>query len=178
MCITSKTNIKECVICNEEKKTHINCKICTDTNVCFDCSVQLCENGICNRCPICRQEDWKKIKTSRVKICIKKTQHASQHPTTNNPIHNNTTTNNNTITHKNDCMEVLNVARMLCNKTVITSILVFIGYSFLFGLVTLMIAIPESTSSFKKFEIILYALLIGMVEVIILFNCCRIMCCN
>ena len=179
MCITSKTNIKECVICNEEKKTHINCKICTDTNVCFDCSVQLCENGICNRCPICRQEDWKKIKTSRVKICIKKTQYTTQHPTTNNPITNNTTTNNNATTnHKNDCMEVLNDARMLCNKTVITYILVFIGYSFLFGLVTLMMTIPESVSSFKKFEIILYALLIGMIEVIIIFNCCKFMCCN
>ena len=75
-------------------------------------------------------------------------------------------------------MEVLNDARMLCNKTVITYILVFIGYSFLFGLVTLMMTIPESVSSFKKFEIILYALLIGMIEVIIIFNCCKFMCCN
>jgi hypothetical protein len=44
----------------ENKKGFIKCKICTNTIICGNCIIKLCENGICNKCPVCRQENWKK----------------------------------------------------------------------------------------------------------------------
>lgn len=52
----------DCPICMEEKKYGIKCKICTDTKVCNSCVTKLCEEGQINKCPVCRQENWKEEK--------------------------------------------------------------------------------------------------------------------
>ena len=52
-----------CPICMEEKICGIKCKICTDTKVCSTCITKLCEEGIINKCPVCREENWKEDKS-------------------------------------------------------------------------------------------------------------------
>ena len=52
-----------CPICMEEKICGIKCKICTDTKICSTCITKLCEEGIINKCPVCREENWKEDKS-------------------------------------------------------------------------------------------------------------------
>ena len=60
MCLCLKSKYQVCPICLEYKPAHIKCKICTNTTVCSSCASEMCEKGICNKCPICRQKNWKK----------------------------------------------------------------------------------------------------------------------
>ena len=56
---------KQCPVCLEFKKTYLTCSICSDTNICQDCCLNLCEKGLCDKCPVCRQTNWKKAKKIR-----------------------------------------------------------------------------------------------------------------
>lgn len=51
-----------CPVCMEEKHCGIRCKICNNTKICTSCITKLCEEGQINKCPICRQENWKEEK--------------------------------------------------------------------------------------------------------------------
>ena len=53
-------NKRKCPICLEYKKTYLVCKNCKNTNICFECVTNMCEFGICDKCPVCRQINWKK----------------------------------------------------------------------------------------------------------------------
>ena len=64
MCFKNKYN--SCPICMELKKPAIKCKICTNTEICTDCIVQLCEKGLCSKCPVCRQENWKQSYSTKI----------------------------------------------------------------------------------------------------------------
>ena len=195
MCIPTKSKMKPCVICKDFQISHLECKICIDTHVCFDCSVKLCENGICNMCPICRQENWKRIKTPRVKICIKKsTYHTHLTPANNTPANNTPTNNtpaNNTPTTDDDnnnpsviqkCCSILDkIWLVTCKMREICSILlIFIGYSFLFGIVTLASLLNnDQIQNLKKGCLFLVlSLVIGIIEVLFLYVCCKHVCCN
>jgi hypothetical protein len=46
----------------EEKHCGIRCKICSNTKICTSCITKLCEEGQINKCPVCRQENWKEEK--------------------------------------------------------------------------------------------------------------------
>ena len=65
MCFKSRTS-SQCPICLEEKKLTTQCSICTDTRICKDCCLSLCEKGMCGKCPVCRQPNWKKPKKSQI----------------------------------------------------------------------------------------------------------------
>ena len=65
MCLKSKSS-RVCPICYEEKKLTTQCKICSDTRICNDCCLSLCEKGLCGRCPVCRQPNWKKPRKSQI----------------------------------------------------------------------------------------------------------------
>ena len=65
MCLKS-TSSSVCPICLEEKQLTTQCKICTDTRICKDCCLSLCEKGLCSKCPVCRQPNWKKPKKSQI----------------------------------------------------------------------------------------------------------------
>tara|TARA_Y100000816_G_scaffold164058_1_gene117489 strand:+ start:1106 stop:1627 length:522 start_codon:yes stop_codon:yes gene_type:complete len=173
MCYNNSKKEK-CVICMENKKIHIKCKLCVDTSVCYNCTTQMCENGQCDRCPICRQENWKNIKTSKTKICIKNITTSIQ--TTANNITNPQNQQNPT---KNECCETTKeILKCITDRQYIYYVVAFLGYSFLFGILTLMFVTSDNNITFKKWEIILYSLLIGIVEVIFLFGCCKFMCCT
>ena len=65
MCFKSRRN-SECPICLQEKKLTTKCKICTDTMICQDCCLSLCEKGLCGQCPVCRQPNWKQPKKTQI----------------------------------------------------------------------------------------------------------------
>ena len=65
----SSSKKKKCPVCLEYKQIYLICSICSDTNICQDCSLNLCEKGLCDKCPVCRQTNWKKAKKiKRTKI--------------------------------------------------------------------------------------------------------------
>lgn len=70
-----KTKYHTCPICMENKKGFIKCKVCTNTIICSECMMQLCENDQCNKCPVCRQENWKKNLNCTIIIPVKKQNH-------------------------------------------------------------------------------------------------------
>ena len=49
----------QCCICLQFKMRYIKCKKCKNAVVCRDCLPSLCEGGLCSKCPICRQTEWK-----------------------------------------------------------------------------------------------------------------------
>ena len=50
---------KECCICYQQRAAGVVCTKCVSGIVCIDCASQLCENGQCERCPVCRRKNWK-----------------------------------------------------------------------------------------------------------------------
>ena len=58
---------RDCNVCFE-KKEGVLCSKCKNCHVCHDCLLSMCENGICNKCPHCRQTNWKKSKSKIVPI--------------------------------------------------------------------------------------------------------------
>jgi len=52
----------DCPVCLSSKKlkNSTNCKKCKNTHICNDCMLNMCENGLANKCPICRQTEWRK----------------------------------------------------------------------------------------------------------------------
>uniref|UniRef100_A0A6C0CR73 RING-type domain-containing protein n=1 Tax=viral metagenome TaxID=1070528 RepID=A0A6C0CR73_9ZZZZ len=61
-----KNNIHDCNVCFEAKDC-TQCLKCKNCFVCQDCLLSMCENGICNKCPHCRQSEWRKsLKKSKI----------------------------------------------------------------------------------------------------------------
>jgi len=58
----------QCCICSETTNKGFNCKICKEGFVCRKCIPRLCESGLCNKCPVCRQENWRKKNTNQTVI--------------------------------------------------------------------------------------------------------------
>ena len=57
----------QCCICLLYKMKYIKCKKCKNAVVCRDCIPSLCEEGICDKCPVCRQKEWmKKVKKNKI----------------------------------------------------------------------------------------------------------------
>ena len=66
-CCKAKNN--KCCICFESNsKSGIQCKLCAAGTICINCVPDLCESGLCKKCPVCRQENWKSIKIKKTKI--------------------------------------------------------------------------------------------------------------
>ena len=40
--------------------------MCIRDRICQDCCLSLCEKGLCGKCPVCRQPNWKKPKKSQI----------------------------------------------------------------------------------------------------------------
>jgi len=59
-----------CPICMSSKreKNSTKCKKCNNTHICNECILHMCEKGIADRCPICRQTEWRKQKLKKNSI--------------------------------------------------------------------------------------------------------------
>ena len=66
---TTCKKTSQCCICLEKtKKSGYQCILCNRGFVCRNCIPQLCENGLCGKCPICRQENWRNIKINQTVV--------------------------------------------------------------------------------------------------------------
>ena len=56
------TRYFNCPICLSSKKikNSTKCKKCKNTHICNECMLNMCEKGIAEKCPVCRQTEWKK----------------------------------------------------------------------------------------------------------------------
>ena len=53
-------NNKYCCICLQLENDTISCLKCKNAVVCHNCISSMLEKGVCDKCPICRQINWKK----------------------------------------------------------------------------------------------------------------------
>ena len=59
----------ECCVCKDFlTKDFKKCKICKNAIVCTSCLLGMAENGLCDKCPLCRQSDWLKKNVKSVKV--------------------------------------------------------------------------------------------------------------
>lgn len=148
MCITSKKTNFNCCICLQSKQNVIKCIKCKNAVVCYICINSMCEEGLCNKCPLCRQTGWKKaIKKNKVV-----------------PI-----TKNSAIFIESKSKETL--YQHFCKKCLlkITKPLILLINSYLAGLLTLLTFIGIDFD-FKLYWLV--PLIIGLFEFIILISCC------
>ena len=54
--------MNDCNVCFECKEC-IQCLKCKNCYICNNCLLSMSENGICDKCPHCRQEKWTKRNT-------------------------------------------------------------------------------------------------------------------
>ena len=65
ICFQSK---KECCICYEEKELIVNCKYCSEGNICHACYNNLNKYGQDKKCPCCRQDNWSNSLARKTKV--------------------------------------------------------------------------------------------------------------
>ena len=65
---TCKTTSQCCICLEKTKKSGYQCILCNRGFVCRNCVPNLCESGMCNKCPVCRQEKWRDIKINQTVI--------------------------------------------------------------------------------------------------------------
>ena len=56
------TKYFDCPICysSKKEKNSTKCKKCKNTHICNECMLNMCERGMSDKCPICRQTEWAK----------------------------------------------------------------------------------------------------------------------
>ena len=59
---------KECCICYEEKELIVNCKYCSEGNICHACYNNLNKYGQDKKCPCCRQDNWSNSLARKTKV--------------------------------------------------------------------------------------------------------------
>ena len=67
-CFNCCSKNSECCICSEKTNKGFKCKLCKEGFVCRKCMPRLCESGLCNKCPVCRQVDWRKKNTNQTVV--------------------------------------------------------------------------------------------------------------
>lgn len=122
----------ECPVCYTTQKLDdsVKCLRCKNIHICNSCILRMCEEGICERCPVCRQRDW------RLKRCVEQTKIV---PRSVLVINNNM---------ENSCICVCNYRknfkRCVC---LIIGLICYLGMAWLGGFVTMLVIagwnIPE-----------------------------------
>ena len=139
------------------------CKQCINATVCTSCLLGLAENGLCDKCPLCRQKDWLKKNVKSVKV---------QPLETKNNITMIETSNEELVNRYNyRCI-------CDCNKiyTIFMLSIIYLVISYFYGFLTLIIFL---TSKIEK-NITLFILLpipIGAIELFLsTYLCFRFVC--
>ena len=145
---------KECPICYQHKRKYLKCQICSDTNICLACIDDLCERGMCDKCPVCRQSNWKKnvILENR------------------NQIENNKINYLLNFSHK--------LYRFLNTVVIVFKIIIYIGtlliILYILGLFTLFVLNPSLNLEYQGYKYWL-PLLIGLAWLLVIMSPC---CCG
>lgn len=148
----------QCCICSEKTNKGFNCKICKEGFVCRKCMPQLCESGLCNKCPVCRQEDWRKKNTNQtVIIPIKEADIIIVEPINISP------------EEKKTCWEELPSCRYIMESIKLGCCILLLSY--IIGALSIADHIRYSYSKWKS-EHHVIALVVGICEFCIVSYCC------
>lgn len=160
----------DCNVCFETKDC-VQCLKCKNCFVCQDCLLSMCENGICNKCPHCRQTNWRSqtrkskivpINTENVIISEQKQTttsryvYTSRRPRDERP----STIALQSMTQRGRMYyRLLMVGVMLC-------------LSYMCGFITIVIVTVKKVDKINPHLISWVALLIGLAEVHLVTLCC------
>ena len=148
----------QCCICSETTNKGFNCKLCKEGFVCRKCMPRLCESGLCNKCPVCRQENWRKKNTNQtVIIPIKESEIIIIEPVTQSQGEEKTCWN-----ELPPCRQIWEYIKMGC-------CIIFLSY--VIGALSIADYIRYGYSKWKPEHHIL-ALAIGLCEFCIVSYCC------
>ena len=148
----------QCCICSETTNKGFNCKICKEGFVCRKCMPRLCESGLCNKCPVCRQVDWRKKNTNQtVIIPIKESEIIIIEPVTQSQGEEKT------------CWDELPPCRQIWEYIKMGCCIIFLSY--VIGALSIADYVRYGYSKWKPEHHIL-ALAIGLCEFCIVSYCC------
>ena len=54
-----KDSKEQCIICLDSKKIYLECKKCYSCKICKDCVLPLTKSNLADKCPLCRETEWK-----------------------------------------------------------------------------------------------------------------------
>ena len=166
-CFTKK--YVQCCICQELKRNNTKCAKCKNAYVCSDCMLSLCEHGHCSKCPICRQEKWRKNKIRKTLI-IPSTIKVNININSSNINRENNETNDN---------EGGNKLGMYCYVSImiIRNVCAYLLFSWLCGIMTVLFLHPFDTNASLALVIFL-PLILGIFELTFCIYCCCVKICE
>jgi len=151
----------QCCICQEMKRNYTKCVKCKNAYVCCDCILSLCEHGKYSKCPLCRQLEWRKNTLKKTLIIPSKTnQNYEWEGEYNDEEEDN----------KSDMYCYLSIM-------VIRNICAYLVFSWLCGIMTVLIVHPFDTHVSVALIIIL-PLILGIFEVSCCIHCCFVKICQ
>ena len=155
----------ECNLCFDNKDC-IQCIKCKNCFVCQDCILSMCENGICNKCPHCRQENWKKTNKSKiVPINLNNIVVTEQKTTTSSYVYNVRDERPSTV-----ALEAMTKRGRFYYRLMMTGVIM--GLSWMCGFITVIICTGKKVDRIDPHLISWVALLAGLVEVHCVTLCC------
>ena len=162
---------RDCNVCFEKKKG-VLCSKCKNCHVCHDCLLSMCENGICNKCPHCRQTNWKKSKSKIVPI------------NTNNEIiseQKNTTTSSYVYNVRDErprtiALEAMTRRGRFYYKLLMTGVM--LSLSWMCGFITIIICTSKPPDKINVHLISWVAVITGLTEIHLFIMCCFVNVCK
>jgi len=167
-----KDKIHECNVCFENKES-VQCLKCKNCYVCHDCLLSMCENGIADKCPHCRQLQWRKIKnTNKVfPINTENIMISGQKQTTNSYVYRVRDERPRTIALNS----MTERARLYYRIMMVCAIS---GISWMCGFITIIVAEGKKFTYIDIHLITWVAFIIGLFEVHCFTLCCLINVCK
>ena len=156
---TCKTTSQCCICLEKNKKPGYQCILCNRGVVCRNCVPQLCESGMCNKCPVCRQENWRDIKINQTVVI----------PITQTDVMIVESDGEKKEDDLISCCEQLPPCRTLMDGISTLGSMLFVSY--ILGVFTICEAIPLSYQNWEPVHHIL-ALVIGIAEAFLISYCC------
>lgn len=158
-----------CNICFENKDC-VQCLKCNNCNVCHDCLLSMCENGICDKCPHCRQEKWRKSNKSQIvpintpNVLIR----SEQKQATSNYVYRDENSTN--------ALSAMTARGRIYYKVIMSGVMITL--SWMCGFITVIICTGKKVDFIDVNLLTWIALLIGLVEVHCLTLCCFVNVCK
>jgi len=175
--VRDKKHVKnDCNVCFESKEC-VKCLYCKNCYVCDDCLLSMCENGICNKCPHCRQENWKvnKKKSKIVPIIVNNIIISRQTQTTTNPYVYRSNRPRDERPSTIALQAMTNRGRFYYRLMMVC---VLLGLSYMVGFITMIICTGKRVDRINIHLITWVALIIGVFEVHFVTICCFVNICK
>jgi len=149
---------KFCCICHEDKKNYIKCTRCKNSHVCSECLLGLVDHGLVNKCPICKQENWRyNTINSRIIIPI------------NNDIEQKIYVDNNINVDIPKSYQIIRNIKIFFGYILYLCFILFISFSV--GIVT----VSMVATDFEMRDFIIIPTIVGFIISFLILSCCS--CC-